>query len=115
MKRAVTAAAAAAITAMLILTGCTLGHTADTSQNESAAETPTPAPAESTAETPTPTPIPATDETPTPTPTEAPQEPVPSGMVKSYLTGEYVTPEIGRTRPVSFMSMWTIRRTSIWP
>ncbi|MCI1726674.1 MAG: DUF3048 domain-containing protein [Lachnospiraceae bacterium] len=103
MKRAVTAAAAAAITAMLILTGCTLGHTADTSQNESAAETPTPAPAESTAETPTPTPIPATDETPTPTPTEAPQEPVPSGMVKSYLTGEYVTPEIGRTRPVSFM------------
>ncbi len=33
----------------------------------------------------------------------APEEQIPDGMVKSYLTGEYVTPEQGRRRPISFM------------
>ena len=30
-------------------------------------------------------------------------EVIPDGMVKSYLTGEYVSPEQGRRRPISFM------------
>lgn len=50
-------------------------------------------------------------ETPTPEPTEAPvigaesyeEEPIPEGMVKSYLTGEYVSEEIGLRRPVAVM------------
>lgn len=52
-------------------------------------------------------------ETATPTPSPTPEtiveaevveaEPIPDGMVKSYLTGEYVTPEIGRRRPVAVM------------
>ena len=43
-------------------------------------------------------------EEPTPEPTEIPEEElIPEGMVKSYLTGEYVPEEIGRRRPVAFM------------
>lgn len=50
------------------------------------------------------------EETPTPTP-EAEvvdaevidAEPIPEGMVKSYLTGEYVSEEIGNRRPVAVM------------
>lgn len=66
-----------------------------------------------------PTPIPTVEptETPTPEPTEeAPEEEspdvvspvssgevIPEGMVKSYLTGEYVAEEIGRQRPIAIM------------
>ncbi|MGI6006925.1 MAG: DUF3048 domain-containing protein [Ruminococcus sp.] len=35
--------------------------------------------------------------------TEAAEEVIPEGMVKSYLTGEYVDENIGRRRPVAFM------------
>lgn len=59
-------------------------------------------------ETPTPTETPAP--TPTPTPEETiivaeivEEEPIPEGMVVSYLTGEYVPEEIGRRRPVAVM------------
>lgn len=56
------------------------------------------------------TPTAAPTQTPVPTPTEAvvePEivetEPIPEGMAKSYLTGEYVSPEIGQRRPLAVM------------
>jgi hypothetical protein len=104
MKKAIAAGAIAGTIAVLALTGCTLGHTTDTSQTvstaaASAASTPTAAPSA----TPTAAPVPAENVTPAPTATPEPTEPVPAGKVKSYLTGEYVSEEIGRTRPVAFM------------
>lgn len=64
-------------------------------------ETPTPTAEPTPTETPTPTPT----ETPTPTPTAPPEptEPIPDGMVKSTLTGEYITPEVEKLRPAGFM------------
>ena len=62
-------------------------------KKKEAAITPTPTPVEEVA---TPTPI----VTAAPTPTIAE---VPEGMVKSYLTGEYVPEEIGRRRPIAVM------------
>lgn len=55
------------------------------------------------------TPVPTETGTPTPTPEEiveaevVQEEPIPEGMVKSYLSGEYVTAEVGRRRPVAVM------------
>ncbi len=61
--------------------------------------TPTPEPAvESVVTTPEPTP----ELTPTPEP-EGPKEPIPEGMVKSTLTGEYITEEVENMRPAAFM------------
>jgi len=87
-----------------LLAGCTMGHTEDTTQEEEAVvEEPTPEPTEA------PTPEPTEEPTPEPEPVapeeveEEPQEPVPDGLCKSYLTGEYVDPAIGRRRPMSFM------------
>ncbi len=37
-------------------------------------------------------------------------EVIPEGMVKSYLTGEYVPEEIGRKRPVAIMLNNIVRR-----
>lgn len=55
----------------------------------------------------TPTEEPTPEPSPTPEPdTVAPQsagEAIPEGMVKSYLTGEYVSEEIGSKRPVAVM------------
>ena len=98
-----------------LLTGCTMGHTAETIQEapEEVAEEPTPEPTPEVTEEPAPL------ETPEPTPeiteepeieiTEAetvepePQEPIPDGMAKSALTGEYVTPETAQRRPIGFV------------
>lgn len=63
-------------------------------------------PAQEPVITETPTSTPTETPTPTPTPVEpeiVEEEQIPEGMVKSYLTGEYVSPEIGRRRPVAVM------------
>lgn len=62
--------------------------------------------AEEVVVTETPTPTPTETATPTPEPTaitpEVPlEEQIPDGKVKSYLTGEYVSPEIGRRGPIA--------------
>ncbi|HUM82512.1 MAG TPA: DUF3048 domain-containing protein [Lachnospiraceae bacterium] len=100
MKYILTAAAAAAI----ILTGCSLRSPfTDDSSVPAATVTPTKEPTAVPKETPTPTPTPTEEPIAPQVITPAPTEQIPDGMVKSYLTGEYVTPEIGRRRPVAFM------------
>lgn len=73
----------------LALTGCSKSNESDESANETVQET---------------------KETPTPTPEETivsaelmDGEEIPEGMMKSYLTGEYVPIEIGSRRPIAVM------------
>ena len=99
MRKFVTCAvAAAALCGAVALTGCTFGHTADTIVDESSSE------AEVTPET---TDVPESSVEPTaettPTPEPTPTEPIPDGMAKSFLTGEYVDEEVGEKRPIEFM------------
>lgn len=97
MKKRILTMTLAAVLGTTLLCGCTMGHTADTNQAQESVEEPTPTPTE--APTPTATPMP----TEAPTPTPEPQEPIPDGMAKSSLTGEYVPPETENNRPYSFM------------
>lgn len=78
----------ASLLASTLLTGCTLGGKTESSTESSEVST-----AETTS-TPTPTKEAEPDE---------PQEDIPEGMMKSYLTGEYIDEEVGSKRPYSFM------------
>ena len=51
----------------------------------------------------TPTPTSTPTPTPSPTPTPIPTEPIPEGMGKSILTGEYISADLAKRRPVGFM------------
>ena len=51
----------------------------------------------------TPTPTSTPTPTPSPTPTPVPTEPIPEGMGKSILTGEYISADLANRRPVGFM------------
>ncbi|MBR2653596.1 MAG: DUF3048 domain-containing protein [Lachnospiraceae bacterium] len=51
----------------------------------------------------TPTPASTPTPTPSPTPTPVPTEPIPEGMGKSILTGEYISADLANRRPVGFM------------
>lgn len=103
MKKRLTAVIFMILTASLIYAGCASNQTV--SSTATVTPTPTPTPTATPTATATPTPTAAPTETPTPTPAIEPEttEPIPEGMVKSYLTGEYVTPAIGRRRPIAFM------------
>lgn len=53
--------------------------------------------------TPTATPTPTPAPTATPTPTPIPTEPIPQGMIKSDITGEYIPEAMKNKRPMAFM------------
>lgn len=78
---------------------CLAGLTGCRENKETVAEEPSP----TATEAPTATPTPSPTETPVPTPTAEPEEQLPPGMVRSYLTGEIVSEEIGRRRPAAVM------------
>ena len=97
MKKILGLILTAALTASL-LTGCTMGHTEDTTQNE---EPVVSSEEESSVEESSAEESLAPEVTVTPEP--EPEEPIPAGMAKSSLTGEYISQELEAKRPYSFM------------
>ncbi|MBQ0058952.1 MAG: DUF3048 domain-containing protein [Lachnospiraceae bacterium] len=102
MKKRFRLPIAVALSAVMMLSGCTLGHKADTTQEESVVES-----VVSEVEEPESVVESVPESEPESVPEAEPEvvetEPIPEGMVKSTITGEYVTPEVGQTRAVSFM------------